>query len=162
MVLPPPNGSTLSLATGGTPTLAGCLRNIRSVAAYAGRIGRTVAVIPCGERWDDGSMRPAVEDLIGAGAVIRHLQGSKSPGATAAQAAFESGTSDLLGTVLASVSGQHLARAGFRADVEHSARLDCTGSAPLLRDGAYVDSRGFRIRTVAGLETGNNIPFPGK
>ena len=161
MVLPPPNGSTLSLATGGTPTLAGCLRNIRSVAAYAGRIGRTVAVIPCGERWDDGSMRPAVEDLIGAGAVIRHLQGSKSPGATAAQAAFESGTSDLLGTVLASVSGQHLARAGFRADVEHSARLDCTGSAPLLRDGAYVDSRGFRIRTVAGLETVTTFPSQG-
>ena len=68
LVLPSANGSTLSLATGTTPTVAGCLRNSRSVAAYAGRIGRPVAVIPCGERLDDGSLRPAVEDLIGAGA----------------------------------------------------------------------------------------------
>ena len=141
LVLPSPNGSTLSLATGATPTLAGCLRNSRSVAAYAGRIGRTVAVIPCGERWEDGSLRPAVEDLIGAGAVIRHLQGSKSPEAKAAQAAFEAGSSDLLGAVLASVSGQQLAGAGFRRDVEHSARLDCSESVPLLRSGAYISTK---------------------
>ena len=139
LVLPSPNGSTLSLATGATPTLAGCLRNSRSVAAHAGRIGRSVAVIPCGERWDDGSLRPAVEDLIGAGAIIRHLRGSKSPEAKAAEAAFESGSSDLLGTVVASASGRQLAGAGFRADVEHSASLDCSESVPLLRDGAYID-----------------------
>ena len=139
LVLPSPNGSTLSLATGATPTLAGCLRNSRSVAAYSGRIGRTVAVIPCGERWDDGSLRPAIEDLIGAGAIIRHLHGSKSPEAKAAQAAFEAGSSDLLGTVVASVSGQQLAAAGYREDVEHSAKLDCSESAPLLLNGAYID-----------------------
>ena len=78
LVLPSPNGSTLSLATRGTPTLAGCLRNSRSVAAYAGRLGRRVAVIPCGERWPDGSLRPAVEDLVGAGTIISRLRGSKS------------------------------------------------------------------------------------
>ena len=144
LVLPSPNGATLSLATGATPTLAGCLRNSRSVAAYAG-IGRTVAVIACGERWDDGSLRPAVEDLIGAGAIIRHLRGSKSPEAKAAQAAFEAGSSDLLGTVLASVSGQQLARAGFRRDVEHSARLDCSESVPLLRNGTYIDQASCRL-----------------
>ena len=48
LVLPSPNGSTLSLATGAAPTLAGCLRNSRAVAARAARIGRRVAVIPCG------------------------------------------------------------------------------------------------------------------
>ena len=144
LVLPSPNGSTLSLATGATPTLAGCLRNSRSVASHAGRIGRTVVVIPCGERWDDGSLRPAIEDLVGARAIIRHLHGSKSPEAKAAEAAFESGSSDLLGTVRASVSGQQLAGAGYRADVEHSARLDCSESVPLLRNGVYIDLRDRR------------------
>ena len=34
------------VATGATTTLAGCLRNSRAVAAYAGRIGRRVAGRP--------------------------------------------------------------------------------------------------------------------
>lgn len=37
------------------------------------KLGRTVAVIPAGERWADGSLRPAIEDLLGAGAFIREL-----------------------------------------------------------------------------------------
>ena len=35
---------------------------------------------PCGERWmADSSLRPAFEDLVGAGAIIRHLWGTTSP-----------------------------------------------------------------------------------
>lgn len=40
LVLPSPNGSTLSLATAKTPTLAGCLRNCRAVALAAMTYGR--------------------------------------------------------------------------------------------------------------------------
>ena len=68
LVLPSPNGSTLSLTTGATPTFAGCLRNARAVAEAAHRIGPRVAVIAAGERWrDDGSLRPCFEDQAGAG-----------------------------------------------------------------------------------------------
>ena len=140
LVLPSPNGSTLSLATGATPTLAGCLRNSRAVAARAGRIGRRVAVIPCGERWPDDSLRPAVEDQLGAGAIISHLAGSKSPEAHAAQALFESCRTDLARIVAQCASGQELIRRGFRADIEHAARLDCSDSAPLLRGEYFVDA----------------------
>ena len=144
LVLPSPNGSTLSLATGATPTLAGCLRNSRSVAACAGRIGRRVAVIPCGERWPDDSLRPAVEDLIGAGAIISHLAGSKSPEAQAAEAVFDASRTDLTRIIATCASGQELIQRGFRPDVEQSSRLDCSESTPLLRDGSYIDQNATR------------------
>ena len=139
LVLPSPNGSTLSLATGATATLAGCLRNSRAVAAYAARLGRRVAVIPCGERWPDGSLRPAVEDLIGAGAIISHLPGRKSSEARAAEAVYRASRTDLRGVVAACGSGQELIRRGYPADVEQATLLNCSDSVPLLRGECYFD-----------------------
>ncbi len=88
VVLPSPNGSTLSLATGDTPTFAACLRNARAVARAAQGMGLPVSVIPAGERWQDGGLRPGLEDLLGAGAVIHALEGTRSPEAEAAEGAF--------------------------------------------------------------------------
>ena len=139
VVLPSPNGSTLTLATGATPTLAGCLRNCRAVAACARRLGTAITVIPCGERWEDYSLRPAIEDLIGAGAIISFLQGDKSPEAQIAQTAFEKAHSDLAGTIFPCSSGKELIQRGFQKDVEMSIQLDVSQTAPLLQDQAYID-----------------------
>lgn len=79
LVLPSPNGSFLSLNTGEIPTIAGCLRNAKAVAQFAQRYGNKISVIPSGERWEDGSLRSALEDLIGAGAILSYLEGIFSP-----------------------------------------------------------------------------------
>ena len=113
IVLPSPNGSTISLATGDTPTYAGCLRNATAVAKAAMRHGPRIGVIPCGERWaDDATLRPALEDLIGAGAVIAELHGTRSPEATAAVWAFEGAAASLLETIGACSSGKELVERG--------------------------------------------------
>jgi len=63
-----------------------------------------VAVIASGERWPDGSLRPALEDLLGAGAVLAALRkqhaGPLSPEAAEAADCFEA-TSDVVSAVAA-------------------------------------------------------------
>lgn len=137
IVLPSPNGATLSLESGNTPLLAGCLRNATAVALAANRFGRRVSVIPAGERWPDGSLRPALEDLIGAGAVIHSLAGSRSPEARAAETIFLHFQADLLNTLKACSSGKEAADRGSQRDVELAAEINVSGLAPRLIDGAY-------------------------
>lgn len=138
VVLPSPNGSTLSLATGSTPTYAGCLRNARAVARAASRHGRRVAVVPAGERWTDDCLRPSFEDLIGAGAILRWLPGAPSPDARAAMAAFESASDDLEAALRGCASGRELIGIGFEEDVVLAAQLEVSAHAPRLEGEAYV------------------------
>ncbi len=137
LVLPSPNGSTLSLAAGSTPTFAGCLRNARTVALAAAKMGRRVSVIQAGERWPDGRLRPALEDQIGAGAIIHYLPGTRSPEAQAAEAVFLHFQDDLLGALLACSSGKEAAERGSRRDVELAAELNVSEVAPRLVNGVY-------------------------
>lgn len=147
LVLPSPNGAALSVLTGATPTLAGCLRNARAVAAAAARLGRRVAVIAAGERWradahDDRSLRPAVEGLVAAGAILDRLPGSRSPEAEVAVAAFRAARGRLAAFLLACSSGRELATAGREADVALASQLNVSDFAPRLLDGAYRAAAG--------------------
>ena len=138
LVLPSPNGSTLTLAAKRTPVLAGCLRNAWAVAAVARKYGQKIAVIPAGERWkDDGSLRPSFEDLIGAGAIISHLTGRRSPEALVALAAFRAVESELDTELRQCSSGKELMEWGFATDVLLAAQLNVSGCAPLLVNDAY-------------------------
>ncbi len=82
--------------------------------------------------------QPALEDWLGAGAVIRCLSGRKSPEAQAAQRLFEAYRGDLARTLTGCASGKELIGRGFAADVALAAQLDCSPGAPLLQHGAFV------------------------
>jgi 2-phosphosulfolactate phosphatase len=138
LVLPSPNGATLTLATGKTPTLAGCLRNARAVADAAKKYGDRIAVIPAGERWPDDSLRPSFEDLIGAGAIIHYLDGKCSPEAYAARSAFLAAEHELTNLLLQCGSGKELIERGYKDDVYLASELNVSDCVPVLQDGAYV------------------------
>ncbi|TQM14719.1 2-phosphosulfolactate phosphatase [Pseudonocardia kunmingensis] len=137
LALPSPNGATLCavVAASGAVLLAGCLRNASAVAAAARGVGGPIGIVPAGERWPDDTMRVAVEDALGAGAVAAALT-DRSPEAELAVAQFraarEQGLSDVLA---ATASGRELHAEGFAGDVALAAAHDASDVAPTLRDG---------------------------
>ena len=135
-----PNGATVSLAAAGAGAvvLAGCLRNASAVADAARRHGRPVGVVAAGERRPDGGLRPAVEDLVGAGAILHALGGRPSPEARAAVATFRDAAADLAATLAACVSGRELAGRGHAADLEVAAEHDVSRVVPRLAGGAFA------------------------
>lgn len=137
LVLSSPNGASLSLATGTVPTFSGCLRNARTVAQAAQKIGTRIGIIPAGERWKDGSLRPALEDFIGAGAIINNLNGTCSPEAEAAKAIYLQMRATLTENLQRCSSGKELIGRSQAKDVELAAALNQSHSTPLLIDGAY-------------------------
>jgi len=139
LVLPSPNGSTLSLSTGSVPTFTACLRNAPAVARQAKACGPHVSVIPAGERWNDGSLRPCLEDLIGAGAVLAELPGTLSPEAEGAVAAFARFRRNLTETLFRCGSGKELAQRGFALDIELAADYAVSSVAPTLVNDRFVD-----------------------
>lgn len=145
LVLPSPNGSALSFEAqrSGNIVLAGCLRNVKAVAEAAQSLGKSVAVIASGERWDRGhEVRPAVEDLLGAGAIISHMHGSKSPEALAAEAVFASFELNLEEFLRQTSSGKELIEAGHAEDVLFASALDASQAVPFLADKAFIRWQG--------------------
>jgi 2-phosphosulfolactate phosphatase len=132
LVLPSPNGAALSLLASGKATFTACLRNASAVARAAAAIGSTFAVIPAGERWADGSLRPAIEDWIGAGAVLAALPGRASPEAAFAVAAFETARGSDGELLRECSSGRELIERGFARDVDLASELDKSSAAPML------------------------------
>lgn len=138
LVLPSPNGSTLSTATGDKPTYAACLRNAPSVAQAVQEYEK-IAVIPAGERWrEDYSLRPALEDWIGAGAVIHHLDREKSPEAEATALTFKHYQSRLLDVFNTIPSGIELIEKGYPQDVVLASEYDVSHGVPHLVDGVFL------------------------
>ena len=139
-MLPSPNGASLSLAAKDAVTLAGCLRNASAVAEVAIRLGARISVIPAGERWADNSLRPCLEDWIGAGAIIDQLTGSLSPEAQAAVDVYRGSGPDLAERIRHCGSGVELIEVGYEKDVVLGSKLDVSRSVPMLVDSAYINA----------------------
>jgi 2-phosphosulfolactate phosphatase len=146
LVLPSPNGSTIAFRArelGARHVLAGCLRNATATARAAVRLadGGAISVIAAGERWGthDGSLRAAVEDFLGAGAILSALDPSAaatapacSPEAAAARASFVAARPRLYDALTGCASGRELLGRGWEDDVATSAAHDVSATACLL------------------------------
>jgi 2-phosphosulfolactate phosphatase len=148
LVLPSPNGSTISqqLQESGSTVLAVSLRNAAAVASYAATQlaadpSKTAVAIAAGERWKDGSLRPAVEDLWGAGAFLAALAdsgvGPLSPEARAAAAAYRDIAGELPRLLHECAGGRELTAYGFAEDVAIAAEVGASQSVPVLRGGVF-------------------------
>jgi 2-phosphosulfolactate phosphatase len=137
LVLPSPNGSTLALAAT-VPLFTASLRNAPAVATQAAAQGSRLAVIPAGEQWPSSTLRPCLEDLIGAGAVLAGLPGKPSPEAELAIAAFVHFRGDLADALSRCGSGKELIERGFPQDVELAAEYAVSPIAPRLEQGQFV------------------------
>lgn len=153
------NGSATSRAAAALDpapiVLLGCLRNASAVAEAIAdeqrrRGARTsIALIAGGELVpaDAGAAartarRFAVEDLLGAGAIVDALGvrgiDHTSPEAAAAGEAFRGLRAARRHLLAASGSGQELAERGAHDEVRAAAELDASTAVPVLREGVFV------------------------
>lgn len=148
IVLQSPNGATCSRYGSQVPCLlVGALVNAAAVAVAAARAaaekGVGITVLACGERWhsphEDGELRFAVEDYLGAGAILSHLPESisRSLEAQICQSAFAASVDRLPELLQNCGSGIELRDRGYGSDVEHSACLNVCQTAPILCSGLY-------------------------
>jgi 2-phosphosulfolactate phosphatase len=146
VVLPSLNGAMCSLRANTAPhAFAASLLNVTAVAAHVSQLLDTtelaVTVIACGERWrdenEDGELRFAIEDYLGAGAVLSRLTGNPSPEAAVCAAAFERSRNDIQSLLWECASGRELRAMGLEQDVVACAELDIYDVVPVLREGRY-------------------------
>lgn len=148
LVLPSPNGSTIAQSMTGVAgeVIGVSLRNTSAAASWTatrlrGDESCGVAVVAAGEQWPNGALRPAVEDLWGAGAYLaalrRHGFDALSPEAQTAVAAFEYVSDDITRQLHASSSGRELTAYGYRQDVDVAAESDRSEAVPLLVDHSF-------------------------
>lgn len=144
------NGAPVARAAAdsGAVVMLGGLRDASAVARAAldeqrRRGARTsIAVIAAGERGADGTLRFAVEDQLGSGAVIDALGllgvDHTSPEAAAAGESFRGLRGAARHLLTASGSGQELVDRGERDIVLDAAAVDAASVVPVLRDGVFV------------------------
>lgn len=147
VVLRSPNGATcVRLASRAPAVMVGALVNRSAVARCVQRVldetDLNVTVIACGERWgepsDDGALRFAIEDYLGAGSILSRVHGDLSAEARTCSNAFI-GTTDVRALLLNCGSGREQIAKDDIASVEHAATIDRYDAVPVLRDGCRLE-----------------------
>ena len=142
IVLASPNGATCSRHARAVPFLfVGALVNAEAVATVVSHLldttDRCVTIIACGERWHppsaDGALRVALEDYLGAGAILASLRYEQSPEARVCAGAFTHSRRDIAALLWECGSGRELRSMGFPEDVHHAAQLNSYDAVPVMR-----------------------------
>lgn len=133
----------------GAHVVAGGLRNAAAVAAHVLEVQRSraertsISVLAAGEI-DDAGARFAVEDMLGAGAVVAALGDlgidHASPDAAVAGEGFRALGGAVRHLLTASGGGRALAADGGREAVLAAAARDAASVVPVLRDGIFVSA----------------------
>ncbi len=138
-------GGGLALTAGarGCTVLVGCLRNARAVAARALALEAPTLVVAAGDRWRAGGLRVAIEDQLGAGAILAAALDLApatpvSPEAGAAVAAWEAARPHLDAALRESTSGQALVVSGQADELTWAGAPDVTDVVPVLADGRFA------------------------
>ncbi|PBI93221.1 putative 2-phosphosulfolactate phosphatase [Rhodococcus erythropolis] len=151
LVLPSPNGSTIAFAL--ASQVAECVgASVRNASAVADWIVHEhgprsrVAIVASGEKWPGGELRPAVEDLWGAGAVVAALtaagwDGHVSPEARMAADAWAAVSDSYEDHLRDCASGRELIVLGFPHDVAIASELDDSDTVPVLEDRVFRGQR---------------------
>lgn len=140
LVLPSPNGSAAAYQARdlGIAVLCGCFRNMAATAAACKQYSK-VLILPCGERWEDQSLRPSLEDYIAAGGIVAALdRGDLSPEARAAALAFDGLGTQRTTQLAACSSGVELSERGFGADITLCLEENVSSNACLLEMNRFV------------------------
>jgi len=147
IALPSPNGATLCrLVEPRSPLLVGALINAQAVARAATHLLQThtggITVVAAGERWttpsEDGDLRFAIEDYLGAGAILAELPAELSPEGQLCAQAFRSVQERLFDLLWECGSGRELRERGYGDDVRHAAQWNRYDSTPI-RQGNHLE-----------------------
>jgi 2-phosphosulfolactate phosphatase len=143
-----PNGATCCGYGARAPYLfVGTLVNARAVAAALSQLleqepDLNTTIIACGERWsipaEDGPLRFAIEDYLGAGAILSYLNQETTPEATVCRGAFLQASGDIDALLWDCASGRELRSIGFEEDVRHAAHLNAYETVPILQQDHLI------------------------
>lgn len=139
------NGAACTAAASNAPyVMVGALTNRIAVAQAVRRlldngVAARCTIVACGERWtsvsnEPDSLRPGIEDLVGAGGIAAAL--SDLPASTEAEiaaAAFLASEPRIHDVLRSCVSGRELIDRGFPDDVDLAAAIDSSAAVPCWR-----------------------------
>ncbi len=146
------NGATCSALAERLPLVfAASLLNASAVAQCVSSLladtEYNVTVLACGERLvepdGDSELRFAIEDYLGAGAVLSGILNTirkeqASPEAKVCADTFGAVQSDIAQILWECESGQELRARGFDEDIRHVSQLDLYSAVPVLREGIFA------------------------
>jgi len=159
LILPSPNGARCSTACRtATAVFIGALINAQPVSRHIQQLSheldKPVTIIACGEQWNDpisgdNCLRPAIEDYLGAGAILAYIDEELSPEADVCRSAFRGSLKRLDDLIWDCGSGRELRERGFADDVHLARKLNLYSTVPgwvggvFQNVGADVDPKAF-------------------